>query len=314
VSNVVFVAGAARSGSSLLGEILGAQRGVLNGGELSLFWRNAARGNSCACGSPLRSCDLWGSALDRVGRELDLQAGSYVDLAQTRSALAHTTHPQRLSQMRRQPSAWSTAEARLITATSLLYEVALELSDAEVLVDTSKTLPALLFHELTPQRQVTVIHLVRDPRAVAASTIRSIDSSRGNADSLPPGGGLSTAIGRWVWANATASIGARRASTRVRIHYEDLVQAPAELTRDVCDRAGIHFDPATVTGDRLLREGQSHAAVGNPRRGEGAVRLVLDDRWRSELSPARALFVRAITWPIDAALKRANGEWSQPLR
>jgi hypothetical protein len=300
-SRVVFVAGAARSGTTLLGEMLGAQPRVLNVGELSLFWRDADRGNACACGAPIPSCPLWQPALERVRRELGITTEDYAGLARTRSRLARTTRPLRLGRMVADPTCWTEEEGRLVAATSLLLRAAREAAGADVVVDTSKMLPALLFHRLSRERQVDVVHLVRDPCAVAASTVRSRSVRRGNLESLPPGGSLPTAITRWLWANATLAAGTGRGRA-VRVRYERLMADPvAELGR-TCAAVGLVFDPRTVEGGALRTDRPSHAAVGNPRRGAEVTPLVADERWRTELPAGSRRLVRLATWPLDAAM------------
>ncbi len=300
---LVFVAGAARSGTTLLGEMLGAQPRVLNLGEFALFWRDADRGNACACGEAIPTCPLWGAALQELARTTGVQQSDYAGLASTRARLSRTTRPFRLTRMIADPSGWSAAETRLVGATSALLDIALVLAAADVAVDTSKVLPALRFHRLTPDRRVDVVHLVRDPRAVAASTVRSRDVVRGNADSLPPGGSLGTAVYRWVWVNASLAPTTWR-GRGVRLRYEPLVERPeSELSR-LCAALGVTFDPTTVSGHSLRPPRASHAAVGNPRRGAAVTPLAKDERWRTELTPARRRLVRALTWPLDASLGR----------
>lgn len=307
MSKVVFVAGAARSGSTLLGEILGAQPRVLDAGEVALFWRDAARGNTCACGVPLTACELWGGALSDLQSSLGLDPSEYAALAATRAQLARTTRPARLRALLRDGSVATTAEKRLIEATSALYEAALKRAGADVLVDTSKTLPSLLFHGLTPERPVELIHLVRDARAVAASTVRSRAVARGNAESLPPGGGLGTSIARWLWANATTRIGARRLGSVQTVQYDTLMGDPEGVVRRLCGAAGVEFDPATLADRTLRMPHTSHAAVGNPRRGATVTELVLDERWRTELTTTQQRVVRSATWPLQRSLARREG-------
>ena len=283
--------------------MLGAQPGVLDGGEMALFWRDAARGNTCACGEPLTSCELWGAALRRVQTELGVTPSDYQALARERARISRTTRPLRLIAMRRKPATWTASEQRLIEATSLLIDAALDEAGAEVLVDTSKTLPALLFQQLTPQRPLTLVHLIRDARAVVASTVRSRAVVRGNDESLPPGGSLTTAIGRWLWSNLTATIGRRMLRTGRKVRYEALMASPEAVVRSICQDAGIAYDPATLVGDELRSNTPSHAAVGNPRRGAAVTQLVADERWRTELPRSSQHLVRAATWPLDTVLR-----------
>ncbi|WP_026818202.1 sulfotransferase [Arthrobacter castelli] len=300
---IVYIAGAARSGSTLLGEILGAQPRVLDGGEMALFWRDAARGNRCACGQRLIDCEVWGAALGQIQAEHGITRDEYSTLATTRARLSRTTRPRRLAQMRRDPASWTADEQRLVSATSALVNSALSITDSEVLIDTSKTLPALLFHDLDDSNNVTTVQLIRDPRAVAASTLRSRNVQRGNEESLPPGGSLSAAILRWLSANSTAALGRWRAQHGLKIRYEELMQRPATVTQALCSVSGIAFDPSTFVGNELRPRETSHAAVGNPRRGgSGPTKLIADERWRDELTTTQQRLVAAPTWLMNRLL------------
>lgn len=300
---VIYIGGAARSGSSLLGEILGAQPGVLNVGELSLFWWAADRGDRCACGEPIRSCQLWGTVLEKLRETHGVHPREYGQLARARAALAHTTRPQRLMKLRSQPEAMSADERRLVEATEALMDTALVERGASVVVDSSKTLAALLFHQLCQPVDLRFVHLVRDPRAVVASTVRSRGVTAGNAESLPPGGSAVTGVVRWSWMNLTAGVGARMVPRRVRFSYESLMADPESVVQGLCRFADVNFDSDTLEGRQLRLPTASHAAVGNPGRGGRIQELHEDDRWRHELPFATRQLVTVGTWPVRAVMQ-----------
>ena len=309
---IVFVAGAARSGSTLLGEMLGQQPGVLNAGELSLIWRDAARGGQCACGEPIVTCSLWGEALSRVMGGRGPWTPRLEALASTRAGLAHTSRPAALARMLRDPSraTWSPAERELIDATAGLHAAAGELAGAHVIVDTSKTMSALAFDRLVTGRLDTV-HLVREPRAVVASTMASRGVRRRNVDGLPPGAGLLKSTVQWTWMNSTAALasGWFSSGTTARLAYEDLVATPAPSARMLCSTLELPFDEGTLEGGELRFVTASHVAVGNPGRG-GAVgdrkAVAPDRRWLDQLSRGQSTVVHAATAPVAALLRRGR--------
>lgn len=307
-ADVIYIGGASRSGSTLIAEALGAQPGVFNGGELALFWRDAARGNHCACGERLTECALWGRALNEVQDQTGIGADDYKMLASVRANLSHTTRPQRLYAMLRDRACWTREERALVESSTVLLNAVKRLADADVVVDASKTLPGMLFHRLMNSSRIGLLHLIRDPRAVAASTLRSRDVQRGNEASLPPGSGLPVAIARWCWANSTtlATSRFRMVSPTVTLRYEDFVEHPDALLYHVCHRFDVPFEPSTLNGRVLHLPHQSHAAVGNPRRGSQTTPIVLDDRWQTELSTTQQHIVRAITWPLYGTMGSTN--------
>lgn len=302
--SVIFVAGAARSGSTLLGEVLGAQPGVFNMGEAALLWRDAARGNRCACGEPLADCEVWGAALDALATSHGVRAEEWAQLAATRAAVARTRRLPALLRLLHQPSLRPPEVRRLLEVTTALYDHAARAAGAACIVDTSKTLPALLFHQMTGHR-TSVVHLMRDARAVAASTSRSRGTVRGNEDSLPPGGGLAAATTRWLWANTSSAVGIRRwhDGPHIRLWYETLFPDPAARIADLCAQLALGYDESTLVDNELRLPRASHAGVGNPRRGSRVVPLRLDQRWQTELGGVQSRLVRAATAPMAALLR-----------
>ncbi len=63
---VIYVLGYARSGSTILGNILGEQDGFFHAGELCYLWSRSNRGNRsrpCGCGLLVPNCPIWGAVL-----------------------------------------------------------------------------------------------------------------------------------------------------------------------------------------------------------------------------------------------------------
>ncbi|ACV06876.1 sulfotransferase [Kytococcus sedentarius] len=301
----IYVTGAARSGSTLLGEVLGAQPGVLNVGEISLFWRDLARGNHCACGLPIAMCPLWAAALDVVEQQTGASHDAYAELAATRARLARTSRPTELLQLRRQdPAEWPADVRRLVEATRVLVAAAARESGAELVVDTSKTTPGVLFLHLCGA-DYDLVHLVRRPEAVVSSTLRSRGVERGNAESAPPGGSLLTGVARWSWANLNALVAARlgRPTRASVVGYEDFVADGPGTVRALLAPRGIEVAYGVFDDDTVQLASVSHAAVGNPGRGRSTITLREDTRWRSELTEGQQRVIALLTAPARLALK-----------
>lgn len=296
----IYITGAARSGSTLLGEVLGAQHQVLNIGEISLFWRDAHRRNRCACGESIPECELWSQALASVSFAHGVGAADFASLARTRARLARTLRFTELRRLRRStPSEWPADVRLLVDATRTLVAAAARTSSSDVVVDTSKTLPGVLFLDLCGA-EYDILHLVRRPEAVASSALRSKSVRRGNVESQPPGGNLSAGVGRWAWSNV-CSLAAPRVSTPAtyqRLHYEDFTRDVEGTVDSLCTSLGLDIDARVVQGNRVSLPAVSHAAVGNPSRGAREVTVAEDTRWREELSPRQARVIALTTAPV----------------
>src|SRR5690349_2184383 len=62
---VLFIAGAARSGSTLLDRVIGMHEGFCSSGELTFIWQRSYRENQlCGCGVPFHECEFWREVSD----------------------------------------------------------------------------------------------------------------------------------------------------------------------------------------------------------------------------------------------------------
>src|SRR5216684_384525 len=60
---ILYVAGVPRTGSTVLGHLLGDIPGVIFVGELNFFWRRFAHAEVCSCGQPLPDCPFWSAVV-----------------------------------------------------------------------------------------------------------------------------------------------------------------------------------------------------------------------------------------------------------
>ena len=150
-----------------------------------------------------------------------------------------------------------------------------------------------------------VIHLVRDPRAVAYSWQRASASQQveGFEEEMerfsPTKSGL-----MWLESSTSVAALARRGGYRtLGVRYEDLVSDPAATLGRVADFAGVEPDLSFIGADGLdLRT--SHAIAGNPNRvRSGPLALRRDDEWAARMPVAHRRLVSAVTAPR----RRAHG-------
>ena len=70
-TQVLYIGGMGRSGSTLLAYLLGQLQGYVVAGELKFIWQNGIRDNElCGCGAPFRECAFWqgvGEVVSAVG-------------------------------------------------------------------------------------------------------------------------------------------------------------------------------------------------------------------------------------------------------
>lgn len=285
---VVYIAGYGRSGSTLLDALLGSHEAIVGGGELVNLFSRAASGGACACGERVAECPFWSKVLDRV--RSDLPELSWED------ADAITRHRDGVSTLRR--SGGTRIYAPLWRS---VFAAISEIGNARVIVDSSKTSHdayrrpvALASAGLT----VSVVHLVRDPRAIVWARLRwSRPLVGGRAGSLgpdiPPATAVRTVSG-WMAANRAVR------DADILLRYEDLVAEPREVLRKLQPVVGEDLGPVIDHLDAPVDPG--HGIGGSRWRSSGPVHISPDLAWKTEL-PSWARSVAALA----ASLARRYG-------
>ncbi len=289
---VVFILGFPRSGSTLLGNILGQIDGWFFTGELRELWRRSQLGSSrCGCGRRVGECPLWHSVLEGSAgadrqRVIEDQRRA-LRWAGTRYALA-----------RRPPTAeHDPACVSYLELLAQTYRSIADATGARVLVDSSKWPVDAAMAEFASGVEPWFVHLVRDPRGVIHSRQRARDRRREARRHPRP----ILAKLRPVWLVydgagwGLLNFAARHAPWRPapprwqELSYEALSQRPQETLRSLLEGLGegegegegeLPFvGPVTVE----LRE--NHAVAGNRNRlGSGEVVISPDEGWREGLA------------------------------
>ena len=305
---VAYIAGIGRSGSTLLGRALGSVDGLLFVGEaMHLFGRGMQRNERCACGTPVRSCDVWGGVLG------DLEAEGLCPRPETVEACRRrfTESPSLLAPFLpwTPPAVRGRLEAfrRLLSAT---YRSLGRRTGCRLIVDSSKS-PAYARILLgTPGIRLHLVHLVRDARGVAYSLAKARKRPGTNRPSeLLDQRSAHVASALWSGAHLLTETLKPRAAGYIRVRYTDFVTSPAAVVRQVLTSVGLHEHEGLATGPgrlahlngRTLRLGVQHVLAGHPvRDATGEVRLTEDLEWQRALAPPKRLLVSALTFPLLA--------------
>ncbi|NUW43480.1 sulfotransferase family protein [Nonomuraea rhodomycinica] len=287
-TRVVFLGGLGRSGTTLLERLLGELPGVAPLGEVVHLWaRGVLAGEPCGCGRPFGACPFWSA----VGEHAF--GGWTQPLAERVLALRRRVDRTRRVLRIRHPDL-----DEYVRAYRRVHDAAARVAGASVVIDSSKH--ASLAHCLAEGgASIHVVHVVRDPRAVAHSWRKAV---RRPEDGRPMTrwGPARTAL-HWSAQNAALDLLARRdrrgaADVQVtRLRYEDLIAAPEATLTDLAHRLGLRAEFPFVTGS-TAHITTAHTVSGNPMRfAVGPVGLALDESWRSG---AHRGLVAALTWPL----------------
>ncbi len=288
---VLYIAGWGRSGSTILTNVLGQVDGFFAAGELRYLWqRNLLDGHNCGCGEGFADCRIWSGV---VGR-----AGIGVDDATMHDRIAHAAGDQRIPAMILRGSGYP---ARLLgegaeRLVSLYRGIRDELG-CRVVVDSSKVPSYGFLLGGLPGIDLRVLHLVRDPRAVAYSWLRKKMQKDVGREMIR----RSAFESGWRWAirNAEVDMLWRGDSPRVvRMRYESFIDRPEHCLRTILSLMGEEDAALPIVRPGVVLLGSTHTSSGNPNRFQtGETELRRDDEWRRKMRARDRRVVTSLTWP-----------------
>lgn len=286
---VLYLAGWGRSGTTIMDNLLGAYPGVFTAGELWYLWeRGLLRSRHCGCGAPVPECALWRAILYAAFGDDPPQPRQVVSWQRECARARHTPtllrhgHP-------------------LAAVMGRLYQAIGEVTGARLIIDSSKVPSgaALLAHT-GPGVEAHLLHVVRDPRAVAYSWQRP----KAHRDRPVPvnmqAHSAWDSTTKWLLWNGLTEWAAQAYPGRCRrLRYEDFAAEPRAVIEQVLAFTGTPALGGPFTGARDAQLPVNHTVSGNPGRFHtGAVTINADAAWRQELPMQARRVTTALALPM----------------
>lgn len=300
---VLYLGGIGRSGSTVLGRMLGSVEGAVSVGEVVHLWGRGLRDDHlCGCGQRFSECPFWRAVGDEA-------FGSWSRVvADDMVALQHAVDRNRYLpwlMSRSGPDRYQADLADYLGVLARLYQAMARVTGGGVLVDTSKNVPYAWLLRRVPEIDLRVVHLVRDSRGVAHSWAKTsvrrpeMTDQTEYMDAVP-----STKLAaRWSFDNVMFDLLRMRDDHGLRLRYEDVVTDPVKALLQVADLAGLIPQPALLDslGRGAFEPTEQHEVSGNPMRFvDGPVVLGPDVAWRTAMPARDRWTVTVLTAPLIA--------------
>ncbi len=242
---VVFIAGCGRSGTTLLGQLLGEFEGFVNVGEAVRYLFDRNKELPCGCGMAAPDCPFWRETFSAFPSEL-ATAGSKSLRIRSFPSLFLRTRGKRVP-----PEL-----APILSSLGGIYRTIVRDSGCNVIIDSSKYPSTALIAGLIPNVELHVVHVVRSPHSVVASWTRK----NGYLAVHPRGKVVS-----WWWAyNVLSEALKSRAKTYRLVRYEDFARDPGPVLRDISTDVMGHPLPMNFLDGTEATVHVQHSLAGNP--------------------------------------------------
>lgn len=297
---VLYIAGAHRSGTTLLSDILGSYDGVTGAGELHELWSGLMSGRPCGCGQSLDLCPLWSAVIECLrGPETSL-SWTPTEAVALRNRTARVWHTPGLvahAASRSVAADWHDPYVRLMAST---YRAIAGTQGSRVVVDSTKVPAGAALLVGMAGIEPFVLHLVRDPRATVHSwaSTKSASVAHRTDDLMPVG--TTTAALRWLGYNGLSELlrGLFR-TNYLMLTYERFMNAPQEALDTIATWIDERLHPNPFRENGMLDIGPSHSVAGNPSRfAAGPRRVKLDDGWTEKMPVGKKLYTSVLTTPL----------------
>jgi hypothetical protein len=236
-AKVIYIAGAGRSGSTFLSQLLSQNDDCFNVGQIRHFPMAHGRNETCACHSPITTCAFWGAVGDQMIARHGAQVFDNLKAAFPvfkESAHKHADWDQPVVR------ALIKAENALYLSTlGDLYTIATQVSGGCALIDSSKAPDVVLALSLIPEISLYTLNLVRDPRGVTASWAKRVPEAKLTQRARN-------------WNTRVKQMEAYKEGTEqpfLQLNYEGLADNPRKTIEDIQAWAGVRVDTGFFTAD-----------------------------------------------------------------
>jgi hypothetical protein len=280
---VLYIAGSGRSGTTILARLLGEIEGYLNVGEAARYFYFAPlrhRGIPCGCGLRVAECPFWKDILPMVPEDLPVVGA-------------------KLLRMRRFLTLWlqkggrnvTREERRILDTTASVYREIVKESGCEIVVDSSKHPANALLLSLIPEIELSVVHVVRDPRRV----VESWTKKKEYLPAHPTGKVL-----MWWWSyNILSEMMKSRAANYQLILYENFVRDPGACLRQITSLGGERPRELPFLHGRKATVHPQHSLAGNPDKMVNGELTIGEEKKPLNMTAAKKFAVDVLAMPLE---------------
>jgi hypothetical protein len=297
VIKYVYILATTYSGSTLLSLLLDSHPRVVSIGELDNTIHKYP-GYKCSCGRAIVDCGFWKGIRElctREGVELDLQNFRVQlrgGLGRRAEQLIFGAAPQlkwlvwARDLLLRQLPPYEQHVRQIFDRNSAIARSVIEFSGKDLFVDASKTVARVPHLLRRRDIDLRIIHIVRDPRAVAWSAEKRKRPVAGE-------------VGRyWLRTHSRALqlaplLGRDR---YFRFRWEDFCGAPKPTLDQICSFLAV--EPVDLVS---CVNAKTHHIIGNRVRSSSVASIDTNEEWRGFLSPSLRGAVERSTAPLGAS-------------
>lgn len=296
---VLYVGGFGRSGSTLIDIMLGKIPAFFSAGELYWIWKRSFQENQlCGDGNPFHDSPFWRQVVQEAYGGFDGVDAIRMDELRTR--VARLRYAMKMRSPDQFTGEFKQDFSEFAGNLLKLYRAIQQVSGCEIIVDSSKYPPYGFLLNAMPELDVSMLHLVRDSRAVAHSWQRKKvrPEIHWTKEYMPQ---FSPTRSSYNWMSNNYLCGRFQSASPKYLfkRYEDFVQDPEGHFKEILKFIGKGDTPTDFLKGNSFEPSPMQNVSGNPMRFEKKDIVIRPDaEWRTQMPRNQQLLVTAMTFPL----------------
>lgn len=298
---LVYLAAASHSGSTMTAMLLGAHPQLCSVGELKAIHLGDKNSYLCSCQTLVAECGFWQGVTDKMAKQgqqfdisnagMDIRTGANSYVHRLLKPLVRRPYMELIRDSLLNLSPLWRRQLPLLQQRNADYVRAVaNQAGVDTVIDSSKIGIRLKYLLKNKDLDIKVIWIVRDGRGVSLAYKNPSEY----ADAKDPkhrGGGagrtqeqgrnVATGAHEWLRCNqeTQAVLATMNKDSWLQVHYEDICNNTSATLDSIFDFIGV-----CPTQKRLDFKTVEHHVVGNGMRLDSSEAIILDDRWKTELT------------------------------
>jgi hypothetical protein len=298
---LIYLAAASHSGSTMTAMLLGAHPDLCSVGELKAVHLGDKESYLCSCKTLVGKCSFWQGVSEKMAQRgqdfsisaagMDIRTGATPYILKLLKPLVRAPFMELIRDCLLSLSPTWRKQLPILQKRNADYISAIaEQASVEAVVDSSKIGIRLKYLLKNTDLDIKVLWVVRDGRGVSLAYKNPSEYADAKDPMLRGGGagktqeqgrGVETGAHEWIRCNqeTQAILDTMPKEKWMQVHYEDICNNTGQTLNSIFEFIGV--DP---TKKRLDFKTVAHHVVGNGMRLDDSEVIQLDDRWKEQLS------------------------------
>jgi len=282
-TNIIYLMGAGRSGTTALATFLGNNDNILTVGEMHQFFEHITENKTCSCGEQLDKCVVWSKVLKDLPKDYVEDAREYSEFCSMFEY--HSSVPKYLLKKFTHEEI-----SKYILINETVFQAIKKNNDKKYFLDSAKYIGRFLGLNKSEKLNIKTIYVIRDVRGVINSFSKQVQSPRSAIGT----------IGYWLVVNSVAELVYRfsKKGTVLKLRYESLIDEPIKEFERLEKFLEIDLSDLKNRIENDMSFDMPHIIGGNRMKENKEIKFQKDISWRNKYSKGKQLLYYLLASPI----------------